>query len=142
MVYKGAQITIDLKKKVYKRLKDDVWRTLPTINSIVLTQIRAKQSSFYRVPVTYRFKVFCVFIKTDSLNILAYKGKRNKVENEAKRLSQLFNVSIIDLYERDEKGKIKDDDYETIFDRIGRYLIIMVIVLLFCLLTYVLIDSM
>ncbi len=145
MVYKGAQITIDLRENKFKRYGDKAWHHLPNVNSITLTQIGVSQTrNAFKLAggATSRYKVFCVYIRAGKINILAYKGKRNKVEEEAKKLSELFDVDVVDLFQRDKNGEIIDDDAsKNIIDYIVSGFFIVLAITLIILIISFLIDA-
>ena len=136
-MYKGSQILIEKNKNQFKRERDKKWHYLPKVDRVVMTQVKMAQTVGGRASsINTKYKAFCVYLKAGELNILAFKGKRNIVEKEARKLASYFNVEIVDLFERDKKGKIVDDDAYEIDSCLLLPLILLIAIILSLVISY------
>ena len=110
--YKGARIELDLEQMRFMRESDNDWMSLPEPKFIVLSERKMSQrAGMIGARTMHKYNAFAVFLRAGNINILVYQGRRDKVEYEAKKLSDFLNIEIKDLFPRDEKGKVVDDDY-------------------------------
>ncbi len=113
-IYKGPMIELDLDRMAFKRDSDRDWMRLPKPTLLVLTQRKMQRTGGGGIAggfMTNTYQAFCVYIKAGNLNIMAYRGKRDQVEAEARKLSSFLKIRVIDRFPRDKDGNVIDDDY-------------------------------
>ena len=128
--YKNKFISIDINQNQFKREFDKNWQKIPQVAFVALTQVKMQQTGGGRGGrIKHNTKVCCVYINSGKLNILAYKGKRKNVIQEAQKIAALLNVEVKDLILRNPDGSIEDDDQLIEPENIQSFFIIGVIVI-------------
>lgn len=110
---KGRQITIDLDNQRCQRKIDEKWLPLRDVRYVAITRVRMNQriSNGLYLSSQATYQAFCVYIKTEKLNIMAYRGRRDVVLEEAEIIAAFLKVPVKDLLPRNKDGQVEDDDH-------------------------------